>query len=400
MSRLILEPSRLILDWPNRNGFAFSRSGSATRIGNDGVLYTDGDGVPRHQNFPTDNLGIVRQTTLLELASTNLLLYSEEFNSGPWPGASLTVNVTANQLVTPDGTTTADLVEGTTSDSQINQNAITATAGTVHTFSVWLRSVSGSQGMAIRLCKESDGVAYASTIMTLSTTWTRYTVTGTVPAGQTALRVRIGGGSVWASGVQFYAWGAQLEVQPIATSYVKTTTAAVTRAVDIATLPFPSQVQEMSGMVEFVEGGMVEFVEGGTLGLGPNSRLFYIGGTTNPRLIVRRSFAGLWYDFTAFNTSAAESSTAGTDASPIIGDYVRFWWWLEINGTQWRTNIRQAIGSGSFGTLKQGSLQTIEAPLLSGAAYTINCSPLGTNAGRNNHIRHRVYAGYVPAEAF
>jgi hypothetical protein len=176
---------------------------------------------------------------LVEASATNLLLRSEEFTvSGTWTSATGGTGVApivtqATGIVDPAGGNTADLIQlnvgsGTLStDSSILRQSITVTA-VAHTFSVYLRSAtSGNQFVAIRFDSAPQ------TILTITPSWQRFTFTGTPTAGSRDFGFDLRGNNTSASGsTQFYAWGAQLEVGSVATTYIPTTTGAGSRAAD------------------------------------------------------------------------------------------------------------------------------------------------------------------------
>jgi hypothetical protein len=167
-------------------------------------------------------------------------LQSEGFSvSGTWTSVTggtgiLPVVTQATGIVDPAGGNTADLIQlsvgsGTTSsDFCILRQSITFTA-VAYSFSVYLRSAtSGNQFVAIRFNSAPQ------TILTITPSWQRFIFSGTPSAGSRDFGFDLRGNNTSASGTaQFYAWGAQVELGSVATSYIPTTTEAVTRSADI-----------------------------------------------------------------------------------------------------------------------------------------------------------------------
>ena len=86
--------------------FHWSRNHTAYRLNQEGVLELMGNNVPRVDYTNTC------PELLIEKASTNLLLRSQEFDDASW--LKTNANVTANLTTAPDGTLTADaLIENT-----------------------------------------------------------------------------------------------------------------------------------------------------------------------------------------------------------------------------------------------------------------------------------------------
>lgn len=228
--------------------YTFSRSGAQTGVDSSNLLYQAATGVPAYING---------QGVLLEAARTNLALRSEEFDHAGW--GKIRSSVTSSAAVAPDGTTTADmLVEDTTATNThyVQQTFVKAASALTYTFSVylkaatrsWARIALGSTTPAlavayINLSAGSVGTTSLSTFTELSVAppvsvgngWWRCGVTATSDA-TTALQIDVsladgdaspsytGDG---ASGI--YVWGAQLEQAAFASSYIPTTSAAVTR---------------------------------------------------------------------------------------------------------------------------------------------------------------------------
>ena len=145
-------------------------------------------------------------------AEENLLLHSEDVSQSVW-----LVNVSSKGLVSgtnPIGVTqNISRVTASGNGRGIQQNyAMTGT----FTLSVWLRTVSGSGVVTVRLNGINDGTSF-----TITSDWVRYTVTGT----GTLSDIRF---SAQTSGDVFEFWGAQLEQRSSVTAYTATTTAPIT----------------------------------------------------------------------------------------------------------------------------------------------------------------------------
>jgi hypothetical protein len=175
----------------------FTRASSGTYVGSDGLIKT---------------------------ATTNLLLRSEEFDTG-WTGSESNTTVTANTNTAPNGTLTADTIDFTNASSYRYQVVSNAPAGATFTFSVWVASNTKTQTV-IRIAGTSTGSG-GQLVVNLTPTLTRYSLTVTIPSGNTAAfvgfenRTGVGGGN--GSTGTIIAWGAQLEESPTVGEYIPTT---------------------------------------------------------------------------------------------------------------------------------------------------------------------------------
>lgn len=145
-------------------------------------------------------------------AEENLLLRSQDF-SATWTLATLTAG---SAVTAPDATATGSSFTASAANGTLTQS-VTAIAGD-HTFSVWLRRVSGTGN--IDITAHSGGTWVTQTI---TSSWARYTVTQTLTAGARTPGIRI-----VTSGDQIEVWGAQLEQRSAATAYTPTTTQPIT----------------------------------------------------------------------------------------------------------------------------------------------------------------------------
>ena len=207
---------------------------------------------------------------LAEKASTNLVLYSEDFTAGNWLQS---VTVQADQATAPDGTLTADKVTGAGS-GRLYQ-AINVLASTDYTFSLWVNSVDMTTFPIQAM--NSSGLANILTVDVISslTVGAFSRVEFSFNTG-TATNVRIYIGSTgslagWPSGQQAYLWGAQLEKSTYPTSYIPTTTTAVTRNADVLTVAESGAIDYTIGTLS-LEASRAHSVDAG------NSSIIGTGG--------------------------------------------------------------------------------------------------------------------------
>ena len=215
---------------------------------------------------------------LVEPAATNVCLQSEDITT-TW--GIINATRTANATTAPDGTTTADKLNDDSSTGTgavaVRQD-ITVSAATKYTASVFLKA---DQLAFARLTTENydgvtDGGQYFglsgdgslgtatglddSTITKYPDGWYRCTITWTQGAADTSFQLRIYvANSISSLNVDLdgtssiFVWGAQVEASPIATSYIPTTTASVTRLKDDITQTGASSLIGQSEGTLYVE---------------------------------------------------------------------------------------------------------------------------------------------------
>lgn len=224
--------STLTLDFTAMGGmldsrFTFTRNSVATYIGSDGLVKTVAAAAtndPTKARFDHDPSTGALRGLLLEGASTNLVCGSETFatsgGSNNWSDSNITRDATPR--TSPDGTANALRITAAAGNATVTNNlAITAAT---RTFSVWIRRVSGSGN--IQLSRNTNDATPTWTTVTISSTWSRVSVTGT-STGNTGVGIRI----VSASDV-IEVWGAQVENGSQPSSYIQTTTSTATRVVE------------------------------------------------------------------------------------------------------------------------------------------------------------------------
>jgi hypothetical protein len=226
-------------------GVTFARASTATYTDASGVIQTAAANAPRW-----DYAGGVLKGLLIEEARTNLCLQSADFSAWSPVGAIAAAPVvTLNQVTAPDGTLTADrivlpAVSGAGARSILYQQITTSG---VNTFSVWLRGAVGGEQTFVSFAGGPAGQVR----VTLTTAWQRFTLT-TPSLSSSGWYFVLGtdmfdpGQSATPAGT-IYAWGAQVEPGAFATSYIPTTSASATRALDLATTPTTGWLNATTG---------------------------------------------------------------------------------------------------------------------------------------------------------
>jgi hypothetical protein len=185
----------------------------------------------------------VSRGLLVEEQRTNVCTYSEDFTNGVWTKtrSSISSNVTA----APNGTSTADkLIEGASSTTHL----VTFTTVTGGVFSVFAKASERSwialqQNLSGNYCYfnlSSGSVGSASgatgSITSVGNGWYRCSIAVTSASSIWDIFLATGdnGASYTGDGTSgVFLWGAQIENGSFPTSYIPTTTAAVTRSADV-----------------------------------------------------------------------------------------------------------------------------------------------------------------------
>lgn len=166
---------------------------------------------------------------LTNSVSSNMAIQSESIDNSVHTKSDATV--IANDIVAPDGTTTADRITETADLGHFYQSVGGFAPLTNYVFSCWLKS--SEPILTSLLLKENGGAPIASKSILITEKWTRFFCSGSTTAApetlfggvQTvaSLYKSIGGGT----NRFFWAWGYQIEQSPSSfpSRYIKTTTA-------------------------------------------------------------------------------------------------------------------------------------------------------------------------------
>ena len=170
---------------------------------------------------------------LLEPTSTNLITYSEDFSQSSWIN---TYTLTPNSIISPDGSLNAYTITLPSVNGNLRTN-VSVSSSTDYIFSFYAKRGTASE-MKYRVfdfTNLSDIVSKTSYYsQTDINNWVRIEVPFTTNATTSEVGVYIDSDSQ--GNGDFYAWGAQVEELPYATSYIPTLTGSQeTRATETAT---------------------------------------------------------------------------------------------------------------------------------------------------------------------
>lgn len=323
----------------------FTRASTATYFDPMGVMRTAAAGDMRIDHDPATGecLGL-----LVEESRTNLLTYSEDFSNAAWNTKS---DITLGSGVEdPFGGTGAFTVTATAANGTLQQ-APTVTAGVALTGSIWIRRRIGSGNISVRVGE------LTTLLVTVTSDWVRVDKTNTPTSifGRFAIYIATSGDAV-------DIWGAQLEVGSTPSSYIPTTTAAVTRAADVPVMSgtnFSDWYNQSEGAM-FVSG-VSDYID--------NQRFFDLsdGANTN-RIGVYPFSSNIYFNVRAANTAVATISSGATPAS----------------------TMRTACGykTDSFAVSLNGA--AIQTDTSGNAPTGIDRLHIGCSYGSNNHINGHI----------
>lgn len=259
--------------------FQVDRISGGAYVGRNGLIQYAASNEPR-----IDFLNNTKGGLLLEPQRTNLQVRSEEFDNISWTKANSTVS--ANEIISPDGALSGDkLIANTTTGAHYVQGTVSGlSTSSEATFSVFVKKGEITQLQLLCAQNSSPFTNWArlqfdlNTFSEFSTNigtfgyedygngWVRVFVTGTPTSTSALIRVSLyknfsnafAGNNIDG----FYVFGAQLEQGNYPTSYIQTSSAAVTRVVDTC-----GTGENLSTLIGQSEGTLFidfEFFEQGT----------------------------------------------------------------------------------------------------------------------------------------
>jgi hypothetical protein len=245
----------------------FTRASTATFVGSDGLIQSAAINEAR---FDHDPVTLACKGLLIEEARTNALQHSSNFknttSSNYWQNLSATT-VTVDQIASPDGGLNADLLATSTASFDCFTRRVGIFAGsTQYTYSIFLKQgPSGYRyvglyiGVGINSTKfpffdfnnpTTVQIPSGTMVGTIDSTrvdaypdgWYRVSVaftTAATPHAFCGVYISQSDGNLPGSsvaGLDAYIWGIQLEAGSFPTSYIPTTTAALTRSADVCSI--------------------------------------------------------------------------------------------------------------------------------------------------------------------
>ncbi len=259
----------LNLDFANSQSLdkriTFSRGSIGTRVNRNGLIETIAANQPR---FDFDPISGECKGLMIEESRTNLVTNSEDFTNANWSKSQSSIITTS--IVAPNGSTAYKLVENTVSGVGhfITQVSITKLSNAILTLTIFAKAAerqylglvinSSSTGFPNRYgaefnlgngtASEHDPAQSSYTngsylITPYSNGWYRCRITCTTSTdAQSQVRIfTFRDTNQWTSAASYagdgtsglYIWGAQVEAGAFPTSYIPTTTSAVTRSADL-----------------------------------------------------------------------------------------------------------------------------------------------------------------------
>lgn len=176
-----------------------------------------------------------RDGVLSEVASTNHAIYSEDMSNAAWAKSNVAVDTDSHADPAGAANTKCE-VRATAANGTLLQTVTIASAA--YRFSVYLKRKTGSGNVDITI--DNGGTWTTQTIS--STAWTRCDI------GKTAANP-IFGIRIVTSGDEVLMTFAQLEAQLAPTSYIPTTSGAVTRAADDLAYASTGNVSKTAGTI-------------------------------------------------------------------------------------------------------------------------------------------------------
>jgi len=213
---------------------------------------------------------------LVEPQRTNIVNYSEQFETASWTTFASNATVTANNVISPDGTQNADRVVFGLNGYIYQEKAITGWASA--TLSIYTKTT--TQKIVFGGATPAGTDTYST--INVGNGWYRQILKRTFTISGTGLLQILPIGS----NETLYFWGCQVEQGSYATSYVPTVASSVTRNADVISKT------GISSLIGQTEGTMFLDIKA-QLNTADEQDFSISDGTTNNRVIIRITSTGV-----------------------------------------------------------------------------------------------------------
>jgi hypothetical protein len=373
--------------------FNVTRATTATRVNASGLIESVASGVPRLDYYTSGGTAGC-PALLVEPAATNGAPNVQYLRGSGLSAASggLTITTGSTDFLAPDGASgsitkyVGGAASGSVQSAYYTGFTPTISAAGAYTFSLFVKagatnplnfcalqftSYTGGSGTATSYFSLASGTALTTgaSIQNYGNGWYRlisppYTIAAGDLVGNVLFNLAEGNNDVtWpASGalnLTAYAWGAQIETGSVATSYIPTTTAPITRNADAINV-----TGAVSGCIGQTEGTVYLEMQADASGTGQN--FLYVGNNAADSIVIGKSGANCFFELKVSGTTLIGTNVglSGTVIKGAIayanGNYAAYANGnLLASGTTSRTpaNALTAIAFSNF-----ISLPTINAP--------------------------------------
>ena len=240
-----------ILPVDGSGDLTFARTSESTRVAENGLIQSTASGLPTMDWLNSDC-----PSFKMENLSTNYQFNSQDFRASNWVASN--VDITGNITADPKGIENADeLIPNTTNTFHHIQDVTTGfNQGALITYSLFVKKAGFSQ---VELLLADGAAPFGTfgqvkfdldTLQTFGTTigsfkyqdygngWYRLAITGNALSNNGAIvraaAFKLESQTFAGNGVDgLFVWGAQVEANPVASSYIYTTSGSVTRSTDV-----------------------------------------------------------------------------------------------------------------------------------------------------------------------
>ena len=371
--------------------FTVTRNTAARRFDSAGLIESVASGIPRLDYYTSGGTAGC-PALLVEPSAQNLALQSQDFTT-TWSPTNVTVSANVTGTTDPFGTNLADLLTATASGSARVVQTFSFVSGTTYTYSCFAKAGNGFFGMTMENGGVASGVAVVWNVSTGA-----FSVSGSVGSGYTLqahnienygngwyrcsmrvllgstvtgnIRVNTSNGTMSSVVVQsdngnsVNVFGAQVETGSVATSYIPTTAAAVTRNADVINLS-----GAVSGCIGQTEGTIYAEVDVRNLGVETYFIRIDDGASTNIVSLRKLNTNSVRSAITAPTTSGTINISSATFTAGIL-------------------KIAFAYKSGEIALCVNGANLTANGTFTFGASF--NRVSVGSNITAGSELNDRI----------